>query len=60
MTCGPRSRTSVLLPDGTSLSSVPGSGTPMQSLRTMGKCALVAAGPDSVMPQEVVISMSEP
>ena len=51
---GPRTRISSLPPLGSSFSSIPGKGRPMQPARSMRQCTLVTAGAVSVAPQDEV------
>ena len=60
MTFGPRTRTSSLLPDGTSFNSVPGIGTPILPERLAWKWQSVANGDVSVEPQADTIGIARP
>jgi hypothetical protein len=57
---GPRTRTSSLPPAGTSLSSTPGTGTPIGPARSIMKCAAVDSGEVSVVPHDDVIGTRSP
>ena len=60
MTIGPLTRISYAPSTGTSLTSAPGSGTPMQRASAKSKCALVTAGAVSVAPHEPVTGTGWP
>ncbi len=57
---GPRKRSSSFEPAGTSLISIPGSGTPMLPLTSEYQFANVAEGAVSVEPRPLVIMISSP